>query len=100
MDPRRPALLAAVQLMAVDKAARPISLTGASGRPSRPPPPRSPLSLEGLWHNVAVRGIIYQILVLAAVASLAAWMIGNAQHVLAERGIATGFRFLLRDAEF
>src|SRR5438093_787309 len=67
---------------------------------SRPPPPRAPLSLDGLWHNAAVRGLIYQVLVLTALCGLAAWMIGNAQHVLTRRGIATGFSFLLRESGF
>src|SRR5439155_20767777 len=87
--------------MAADKAARRNGVTGArTTRTSRPPPSRSPPSLDGVWHNVAVRGVIYQVLVLTALCGLAAWMIGNAQHVLVRRGIATGFSFLLRESGF
>jgi general L-amino acid transport system permease protein len=87
--------------MAADKAPRRSSVTGTrAARASRPPPPRPPLSLDGLWHNAAVRGLIYQVLVLTALCGLAAWMIGNAQHVLTRRGIATGFSFLLRESGF
>src|SRR5437773_91932 len=59
--------------MAADKAARRNGVTGArTARTSRPPPSRSPPSLDGVWHNVAVRGVIYQVLVLTALCGLAA----------------------------
>jgi general L-amino acid transport system permease protein len=73
----------------------------APSRPRRrPPPPRQPLSFQGLWHNANVRGVVYQAVVLLAVIGVAAWMVGNAQQVLAKRGISTGFAFLSREAGF
>ena len=69
-------------------------------RQRRPPPPRRPLSLDGLWHNANVRGLVYQALMLVAVLGVVAWMISNAQHALTKRGIATGFGFLAREAGF
>ena len=77
--------------------------TGVAAPPlrrRRPPPPRPPLSLDGLWHNVGFRGLLYQALIVLAVFGVIAWMIGNAQHLLAKRGIATGFGFLAREAGF
>jgi len=77
--------------------------TSAAAEPlarRRPPPPRPPLSLDGLWHNVGFRGLVYQALILLAVFGVVAWMIGNAQHALAKRGISTGFGFLSREAGF
>jgi len=58
------------------------------------------MSLDGLWHNASVRGLIYQALILLAVVGLLTWMVGNAQHALAKRGIAAGFAFLGREAGF
>lgn len=58
------------------------------------------MSLDGFWHNVGVRGIIYQALIVLVVFGVLAWMISNAQHVLAKRGISTGFGFLTREAGF
>jgi general L-amino acid transport system permease protein len=66
----------------------------------RPPPPRPPLSLDGIWHNASVRGLLYQAIILLALLGLVVWMVGNAQHALAKRGIATGFAFLWREAGF
>jgi general L-amino acid transport system permease protein len=76
------------------------SIAAPALRRRRPPPPRPPLSLDGLWHNTNVRGLAYQALILVAVLGIIAWMIGNAQHALAKRGIATGFGFLWREAGF
>ena len=58
------------------------------------------MSLDGLWHNASVRGLLYQAIILLAVVALLAWMVGNAQHALAKRGISTGFAFLGREAGF
>ena len=76
------------------------SVAAPSLRRRRPPPPRPPLSLDGLWHNAGVRGLVYQALVLLAVLGVVTWMVGNAQHALAKRGIATGFTFLARESGF
>jgi general L-amino acid transport system permease protein len=38
--------------------------------------------------------------ILLAVLGIIAWMVGNAQHALAKRGISTGFSFLSREAGF
>jgi len=58
------------------------------------------LSLDGLWHNASVRGLLYQAIILIALCGLVIWMVGNAQHALAKRGISTGFAFLWREAGF
>lgn len=76
------------------------AVAAVSQQRRRPPPPRPPISLDGLWHNVGVRGILYQALILVVVLGVIAWMISNAQHALAKRGIATGFGFLAREAGF
>lgn len=66
----------------------------------RPPPKRPPLTLDGLWHNVGFRSVLYQALVIAAVVGGAIYMIGNAQVAMEKRGIATGFGFLTEEASF
>jgi general L-amino acid transport system permease protein len=76
------------------------SVAAPSLRRRRPPPPRPPLSFDGLWHNASVRGLLYQAVILLAVLGVIAWMVGNAQHALAKRGISTGFAFLSREAGF
>src|SRR5215470_3810012 len=76
------------------------SISAPSLRGRRPPPPRPPLSLDGLWHNANVRGLVYQAIILVALFGLVIWMVGNAQHALAKRGISTGFAFLWREAGF
>src|SRR6185503_12427108 len=77
-----------------------MSIASPTLRGRRPPPPRPPISFDGLWHNANVRGLIYQALVLVAVLGIIAWMVGNAQYALAKRGISTGFSFLWREAGF
>jgi len=76
------------------------SISAPSLRGRRPPPPRPPLSLDGLWHNASVRGLLYQAILLIALFGLLVWMLGNAQHALAKRGVSTGFAFLWREAGF
>ena len=71
----------------------------ADARP-RPPSRRLSLSLDGLWHNLEFRSILYQALVIVAVIAVAAYMIGNAQDAMHKRGISTGFGFLTEEAGF
>ena len=59
-------------------------------------PPKRPLRLS--WSDERVRGIFWQILVVAAVGSLIYWLWSNTSHNLAVRRIATGFGFLDREA--
>ena len=86
--------------MAADTALPEIGVaTHARGR-RRPPPTWPRLSLDGLWHNAGARGFLYQVLIVIAVLGVATWMVTNAQHALAKRGVATGFGFLGREAGF
>lgn len=62
--------------------------------------PRRSLSFSGLWNNVAVRGWIYQFVIIAAVIGIGAFLIANAQNALSKQGIATGFEFLWQRAGF
>jgi general L-amino acid transport system permease protein len=66
----------------------------------RPPPPRPPLSLSGAWNNVAVRGWVYQAVVVLGVLGTGAFLIGNAQDALSKQGISTGFGFLTQIGGF
>ncbi len=66
----------------------------------RPPPKRPPLTLDGLWHNLGFRGLLYQALVIVVIVGTAAYMIGNAQDAMLKRGISTGFGFLGDEAAF
>jgi general L-amino acid transport system permease protein len=59
-------------------------------KPTRPPP----------WHDPAVRGVVMQILFVAALAALAGFLIHNTVVNLRERGIAGGFGFLGDEAKF
>jgi general L-amino acid transport system permease protein len=59
-------------------------------------PPKRPLRLS--WSDERVRGIFWQIVVVAAVGSLIYWLYSNTSHNLAVRRIATGFGFLDREA--
>jgi len=61
-----------------------------SKRPRRPPP----------WHDPVVRGIVFQIVFVATVVALAAFLIHNTLDNLDRRHIATGFGFLDREASF
>lgn len=66
----------------------------------RPPPKRPPMSLNGLWHNVGVRNLAYQVAVVTAILLTAVYMVSNAQDAMQKRGISTGFGFLLEEAGF
>ncbi|MBN8957225.1 MAG: ABC transporter permease subunit [Rhizobiales bacterium] len=66
----------------------------------RPPPPRPPLSLSGAWNNVAVRGWVYQAIVVLGVLGTGVFLIGNAQDALSKQGISTGFGFLTQIGGF
>jgi general L-amino acid transport system permease protein len=52
------------------------------------------------WRDQRVRGVIFQIVVLAAILGFAAYIVSNTAHNLANRGIASGFDFLGRQAGF
>jgi len=58
--------------------------------PSRPP----------IWNNPDARAIFYQVLVVAIVVGLAAYLIRNTMDNLHRQSIATGFSFLDREAGF
>lgn len=76
-------------------------VTAHRGRGRRPPPPRRPtVSLDGIWHNLGFRALLYQAILIVAVVLLIAYLAGNAQVAMAKRGISTGFDFLLREAGF
>ena len=64
----------------------------ASGiaRPKRPPP----------WHNPVVRGVVFQVLFVAAVVAVGGFLVHNTLANLARQNIATGFGFLGREAAF
>jgi general L-amino acid transport system permease protein len=52
------------------------------------------------WRDQRVRGVIFQVVVLAAILGFAAYIISNTAHNLESRGIASGFEFLGRQAGF
>ncbi len=59
-------------------------------------PPRRPLRLS--WSDERVRGIVWQVLVVALIGSIIWWLWSNTVHNLEVRRIATGFGFLNREA--
>src|SRR5947199_66073 len=59
-------------------------------RPVRPSP----------WRNPAIRGIVFQVLFVAAVLALGAFLVHNTTVNLRRQNIATGFGFLEREAAF
>src|ERR1700756_3889099 len=59
-------------------------------RPARPSP----------WRNPAVRGIVFQVLFVAAVLALGAFLVHNTVVNLRRSSIASGFGFLDREAAF
>lgn len=58
------------------------------------------LSISDLWHNLAFRAWLYQILVLGVIILGGIYLVGNAQEALESRGISTGFGFLTEPAGF
>jgi general L-amino acid transport system permease protein len=64
--------------------------TATAPRPARPLP----------WHDPRIRGIAYQILFLAVVAALIAFLVHNTLVNLHRQNIASGFGFLDREAAF
>src|SRR5258708_37676887 len=59
-------------------------------RPARPSP----------WRNPAIRGIVFQVLFVAVVLALVAFLIHNTLVNLRRQNIASGFGFLDREAAF
>lgn len=53
-----------------------------------------------IWNKKHVRAMVFQALVLAAVAALGIYLLNNTLHNLKARGIATGFGFLSSEAGF
>src|SRR6202049_4526149 len=66
------------------------SKTAGTLRPSRPAP----------WRDPRVRGIVLQIVFVAALAAFVAFLVHNTVVNLAQRGIASGFGFLDDEAKF
>ena len=62
----------------------------AARKPERPPP----------WNDPAVRGVVFQILFVAAIVALGGFLVHNTLNNLAKQNIATGFGFLGREAAF
>ncbi|MCC7273923.1 MAG: ABC transporter permease subunit [Alphaproteobacteria bacterium] len=52
------------------------------------------------WRSAGVRATAYQLAVVAVLIGVAAWMTDTARHAMQERGIASGFDFLLDRAGF
>ncbi len=52
------------------------------------------------WHNPRFRGVVYQVVLLAAVVMGVAFLVSNALGNLAARNVATGFGFLGNEAGF
>ncbi|OWT59057.1 amino acid ABC transporter permease [Candidimonas nitroreducens] len=52
------------------------------------------------WGDPALRALVYQVLILAAVGAAAWYLVSNTLHNLAARNITTGFDFLHREAGF
>jgi general L-amino acid transport system permease protein len=59
-----------------------------------------PEGLAGLLYRPEVRQIIYQVLLVLALAALGAWIAGNVADNLRRRNLASGFDFLSRTAGF
>src|SRR5438874_8278445 len=59
-------------------------------RPKRPPP----------WNDPKIRGIAYQVLFVGIVVAIGAFLVNNTLINLQRQNIASGFRFLHREAAF
>src|SRR3954451_18885759 len=68
-------------------------IDGAAGEASRPRRPAP-------WRDPAVRGVVIQIVFVAAVLALGAFLVHNTLQKLRRQNIATGFGFLDREAGF
>src|SRR3954469_14720042 len=68
-------------------------IDGAAGEASRPRRPAP-------WRDPAVRGVVIQIVFVAAVLALGAFLVNNTLENLSRQNIATGFGFLDREAGF
>src|SRR6201996_3017819 len=66
----------------------------AVSTPKPPPSRRLQLSLS----NASLKGLLWQVVVVLAVAAIIIWLWSNAIHNLSVRRIATGFAFLGREA--
>jgi general L-amino acid transport system permease protein len=69
----------------------------AAALPERRPPPRRRV---WSWHNPALRAGVWQLLALAVLAALLAWLAHNTLANMAARGIKSGFDFLLQTSGF
>ena len=72
-----------------------MSQTATDPRHLRAPPKRQ---LRLSWADERIRAIVWQVLIVGAVAGLIWWLVRNTQHNLEVRRIATGFGFLQREA--
>lgn len=68
---------------------------GATSRPDRPP-----RSWRAPWHDPVLRGIVVQVVFVAAVLALGGFLVHNTLENLHRQNIATGFGFLGREAGF
>jgi general L-amino acid transport system permease protein len=60
----------------------------------------SPKNTHWSWRSQAFRGLVYQLIALAAIASGLWWLASNTMHNMQVRGIQSGFDFLLGPAGF
>jgi general L-amino acid transport system permease protein len=57
-------------------------------------------SRSAFWRTARFRAVLYQLLVIGALVGAVAWMTDTARQAMQERGIASGFDFLLDRAGF
>src|ERR1051326_3375396 len=57
-------------------------------------------STPAFWNNPSVRSLAYQVLLVAAIVAVGAYLVHNTLANLGRQGIATGFGFLGREAAF
>jgi len=58
------------------------------------------MTLSGIWNNPAVRGWLYQVVIVVGIIGIGVFLVGNAQNALSKQGISTGFGFLPQRAGF